>query len=69
MIFTVWKVKHGVEDGTNWFSYSLRHGARGIPVILNHDQFTNLFTRVDLEDIPEAPNTITMKIETTILPE
>jgi hypothetical protein len=55
MIFTIWKVKYGIEG--KLYTYSLRAGTGDIPVILSQDQFTALFQSIDLASIPEAPAT------------
>ena len=56
---TIWKVKHPRGEDAACYTISLCkiRAAGHYPVVLDEKRFSMLFPTVDIDKIPEAPNT------------
>lgn len=61
MLFTIWKVRHKAGGESDYFSYSLKRESH-FPLTLTAGQFNMLLPNVQVELIPEAPETGTIEI-------
>ena len=61
MTFTIWKTRRKAGDEPDYFSYSLKRESH-FPLTLTAEQFNMLLPNVQVELIPEAPETGTIEI-------